>query len=68
MSVYERGAQPDRVLLKERAYEELKRLILNETFPPVFAMAVGGGTLFAVILSQVTKRPRCQRQDAGSFS
>ena len=32
--MYERGAHPERVLLKERAYEELKRLILNETFPP----------------------------------
>lgn len=51
MSVYERGPHPERVLLKERAYEELKRLIFNETFPPVFAMAVGGGTLFALILS-----------------
>jgi hypothetical protein len=51
LSVYERRAHPDRVLLKKRAYEELMRLIPNETFPPVFAMTVGGGTLFALILS-----------------
>lgn len=34
MNRHAQNLHPNRALLKERAYEELKSLILNETFPP----------------------------------